>query len=167
MNIKSVKEILQQLLHCDVLSHHEAKEMMLRIAKGELNDAQIASFVTVYMMRHITVDELLGFREAILELCHKIDLSVYNPIDVCGTGGDGRNTFNISTLTAFVLAGAGIKVAKHGNYGVSSVSGSSNMLEFFGYKFSNNQNKLEKEIEEARICFLHAPLFHPALKAIL
>ncbi len=166
MNSKSVKEILQELLQCHILSHDEAKEIMLRIAKGELNDAQIASFVTVYMMRHITVDELLGFREAIIELCRKVNLTEYHPIDVCGTGGDGRNTFNISTLTAFVLAGAGIKVAKHGNYGVSSISGSSNMMEYFGYRFSNDAGKLKKEIESAGICFLHAPLFHPALKAV-
>lgn len=163
---KEVKSILQELLQCQTLSRAEAKNIMLRIAKNELNEAQIAAFLTVYMMRHITVDELLGFREAILELCHRINLKEYNAIDVCGTGGDGRNTFNISTLTAFVLAGAGIKVAKHGNYGVSSVSGSSNMMEFFGYKFSNDGGKLKKEIETAGICFLHAPLFHPALKAV-
>jgi len=164
--MKPVKSILQHLLQCHTLTHAEAKEIMLRIAKAEMNDAQIASFVTVYMMRHITVEELLGFREAILELCHRVNLDDYEPIDVCGTGGDGRNTFNISTLTAFVLAGAGIKVAKHGNYGVSSVSGSSNILEYFGYKFSDDAGKLKKEIEEAGICFLHAPLFHPALKAV-
>ena len=162
----SVKSILQDLLQCHTLTHGEAKALMLRIAKGELNESQIASFLTVYMMRHITVDELLGFREAIIELCNKVNLSAYQPIDVCGTGGDGRNTFNISTLSAFVLAGAGIKVAKHGNYGVSSVSGSSNMLEYFGYKFSSDSGKLKKEIEKTGICFLHAPLFHPALKAV-
>lgn len=164
--MKQVKSILQDLLQCHTLTHDEAKEIMLRIAKGELNEAQIAALLTVYMMRHITVDELLGFREAILELCCKVNLNGYNTIDVCGTGGDGRNTFNISTLTAFVLAGTGIKVAKHGNYGVSSVSGSSNMMEYFGYKFSNDAGKLKKEIESSGICFLHAPLFHPALKAV-
>lgn len=161
-----MKDILHHLLQCNTLTHDEAKSIMLRIAKGALNEAQIASLLTVYMMRHITVDELLGFRAAILELCISIDLDAFQPMDVCGTGGDGRNTFNISTLTAFVLAGAGIKVAKHGNYGVSSVSGSSNMLEHFGYKFSSDKSKLEKEIEQAGICFLHAPLFHPALKAV-
>jgi len=164
--MKQVKSILQELLQCHTLARDEAKEIMLRIAKGELNEAQIAAFLTVYMMRHITVDELLGFREAIMELCRSVNLKEYNTIDVCGTGGDGRNTFNISTLSAFALAGAGIKVAKHGNYGVSSVSGSSNMMEFFGYKFSNDAGKLKKEIETAGICFLHAPLFHPALKAV-
>lgn len=164
--MKPVKSILEELLQCHTLSHDEAKEVMLRMARGELNEAQIAALLTVYMMRHITVNELLGFREATLELCRKVDLSGFQAMDVCGTGGDGRNTFNISTLTAFVCAGAGIKVAKHGNYGVSSVSGSSNMMEFFGYKFSNDPAKLEREMETAGICFLHAPLFHPALKAV-
>lgn len=166
MTHKAIKEILHDLLQCNTLTHDQAHDLMTRVAKGELNEAQIAAFLTVYMMRSVTVDELLGFRKAILDLSVKVHFNGYEPMDVCGTGGDAKNTFNISTLTAFVLAGAGIKVAKHGNYGVSSVSGSSNMLEFFGYKFSTNEAKLKREIEKTGICFLHAPLFHPALKTV-
>jgi len=126
----------------------------------------MASFLTVFMMRPISVEELSGFQEALLDLAVKVDLSEFNTIDLCGTGGDGKNTFNISTLTSFVVAGTGNKVAKHGNYGVSSVSGSSNMLEFLGYKFTNDEAVLKRQIERANICFLHAPLFHPAMKAV-
>lgn len=166
MTPKTIKEILHDLLQCNTLTFDEANDLMTRVANGELNDAQIASFLTVYMMRSVTVDELLGFRNAILNLSVKMNFDEFQPIDVCGTGGDAKNTFNISTLTAFVLAGAGIKVAKHGNYGVSSVSGSSNMLEHFGYKFSTDESKLKRELEKTGICFLHAPLFHPALKTV-
>jgi anthranilate phosphoribosyltransferase len=117
-------------------------------------------------MRSITVDELTGFRDALLNLCIRIDLSDFEPMDVCGTGGDGKDTFNISTLTTFVLAGAGIKIAKHGNYGVSSTCGSSNILEYFGYKFSRDNDKLKREIDKSGVCFLHAPLFNPAMKNV-
>jgi anthranilate phosphoribosyltransferase len=117
-------------------------------------------------MRSISVEELDGFREALLELCLPLDFSAYNTIDLCGTGGDGKDTFNISTLSSFVTAGAGVKVAKHGNYGVSSSCGSSNVLEFLGIKFTNNEEQLKKAIEEAGICVLHAPLFHPAMKNV-
>ena len=127
---------------------------------------QIASFLTVFMMRSITIEELTGFREAMLELCIKIDLSNFNTVDLCGTGGDGKDTFNISTLAAFVCAGAGIKVAKHGNYGVSSISGSSNVLEFLGIKFTSDSDFLQKSIENVGIAILHAPLFHPAMKNV-
>ncbi len=144
----------------------EAHQMLIRIAEGQFSDSEIASFLTVFRMRRITGEELAGFREALLELCVAIDLSEFNTIDVVGTGGDGKDTFNISTLSAFVLAGAGYKVTKHGNYGLSSVSGSSNMFEYFGYKFSSDQGKLRREVEDAGICFLHAPLFHPAMKSV-
>jgi anthranilate phosphoribosyltransferase len=117
-------------------------------------------------MRSITVEELEGFRNALLELCLAVDFSGYNAIDLCGTGGDGKNTFNISTLSSFVAAGAGINVTKHGNYGVSSVSGSSNVLEHLGVKFSNEKGFLEKCLNDAGICILHAPLFHPAMKNV-
>jgi anthranilate phosphoribosyltransferase len=125
----------------------------------------MAAFMTVYMMRSITVDELQGFRDAMLELCVPVrfDLPV---MDVCGTGGDGKNTFNMSTLSSFVVAAAGQPVAKHGNYGVSSACGSSNLLEFFGYKFTNNIDVLKRCLDEANICFMHAPLFHPAMKNV-
>lgn len=117
-------------------------------------------------MRSITVAELEGFRDALLELCLALDFAEYDPMDVCGTGGDGKDTFNISTLASFVVAGAGQRVVKHGNYGVSSTCGSSTVMEYLGYKFTNDKDQLRKKIEEAGICFLHAPLFHPAMKYV-
>lgn len=161
-----MKDTLNNLFAGKCLTKADAHQMLVRIAEGRFSDAEIASFLTVFRMRRITGEELAGFRQALLELCVAIDLSEYNTIDVVGTGGDGKDTFNISTLSAFVLAGAGIKVTKHGNYGLSSVSGSSNMFEYFGYQFSNDPNKLRREVEEAGICFLHAPLFHPAMKSV-
>lgn len=149
-----------------MLSAAEAKNVLVNISNGNYNPSQIASFLTVYMMRSISIEELSGFREALLELCLRIDLSAYNTIDLCGTGGDGKDTFNISTLASFVTAGAGIKVAKHGNYGVSSISGSSNVMETLGVKFSNDNDFLEKCVDQAGICILHAPLFHPAMKNV-
>jgi len=161
-----MKNILNRLINHEVLSKMEAKEVLVNISKGSFNTSQIASFLTVYMMRNITIEELAGFREALLELCIPVDLSNYNTVDLCGTGGDGKDTFNISTLASFVTAGAGIKVAKHGNYGVSSISGSSNVMEILGIKFSNDNSFLEKCIDQAGICILHAPLFHPAMKNV-
>ena len=161
-----MKAILNKLFEQQRLTKQEAKEVLIQIANEKYNASQMASFLTVFMMRPISVNELAGFREALLELAVKIDLSEFNTIDLCGTGGDGKNTFNISTLTSFVVAGTGAKVAKHGNYGVSSVSGSSNMLEYLGYKFTNDEAILKSQIEKANICFLHAPLFHPAMKAV-
>jgi len=161
-----MKSILEPLFNHKTLSKDEAKQVLTDIALGKHNQSQIASFLTVFIMRNITLEELLGFREALLQLCHKIDLSAFNPMDVCGTGGDGKNTFNISTLTSFVVAGAGIPVAKHGNYGVSSISGSSNVLETLGVVFQTDENRLKQQMAETNICFLHAPLFHPAMKAV-
>lgn len=161
-----MKEILNKLINHDILTKEDAQQVLVNIAKGEYNTSQIAAFLTVYMMRSITIEELEGFRNALLDLCLAIDLSAYNPIDLCGTGGDGKDTFNISTLASFVTAGAGVKVTKHGNYGVSSKCGSSNVMEFLGIKFSNNAGFLEKSIDEAGICVLHAPLFHPAMKNV-
>jgi anthranilate phosphoribosyltransferase len=161
-----MKLILEPLFNHKTLSKIEAKQVLTDIALGKYNPSQIASFLTVFIMRNITLEELLGFREALLHLCHKIDLSAFNPMDVCGTGGDGKNTFNISTLTSFVVAGAGIPVAKHGNYGVSSISGSSNVLETLGVVFQTDENRLKEQIAATNICFLHAPLFHPAMKAV-
>ncbi len=161
-----MKNILNRLFNHETLSSVEAKNVLVNISNGSYNHSQIASFLTVYMMRSISVEELTGFREALLDLCIKIDLSAYNTIDLCGTGGDGKDTFNISTLASFVTAGAGIKVAKHGNYGVSSISGSSNVMENLGVKFSNDASFLEKCIDKAGICILHAPLFHPAMKNV-
>ncbi|MBS9463188.1 anthranilate phosphoribosyltransferase [Flagellimonas sp. 389] len=161
-----MKETLNRLINHEILSKGDAKQILVNIAKGDYNTSQIAAFLTVYMMRSITIEELEGFRDALLELCLAIDLSEYNPIDLCGTGGDGKDTFNISTLASFVTAGAGIKVTKHGNYGVSSKCGSSNVMEFLGIKFSNEADFLKRSIDEAGICVLHAPLFHPAMKNV-
>lgn len=161
-----MKELLNRLINHKTISKDEAKQALFSISNGEYNESQIAAFLTVYMMRSITIEELEGFRDALLELCVAIDLSDYNPIDLCGTGGDGKNTFNISTTSSFITAGAGVNVAKHGNYGVSSVSGSSNVMESLGIKFSKDAGFLEKCIAEAGICVLHAPLFHPAMKNV-
>lgn len=161
-----MKDTLNQLFTGNTLTKSESHQMLVRIAEGQFTDAEISAFLTVFRMRRIKAEELAGFRQALLELCVAIDFSDYNTIDLVGTGGDGKDTFNISTLSSFVIAGAGIKVTKHGNYGSSSVSGSSNMFEYFGYKFSNDQSKLRREVEEAGICFLHAPLFHPAMKSV-
>jgi anthranilate phosphoribosyltransferase len=161
-----MKEILEYLYQHKTFSYEEAKAILLHIASGKFNDCQIASFLTAFIMRNITPDELMGFRDGLLELCKPLDVSSYNPMDVCGTGGDAKNTFNISTLTAFVVAGAGIPVVKHGNYGVSSVSGSSTVLEQCGIRFETDENRLKEQLDKAGICFLHAPLFHPAMKAV-
>jgi len=161
-----MKAILNKLYNHERLSKSEAKKILIDIASEKYNEAHLASFMTVFMMRPITVDELSGFRDALKELSIKVDLSDYNTIDIVGTGGDGKDTFNISTLTSFIVAGTGQKVAKHGNYSVSSQSGSSDMLESFGYKFTNDGSILREHLEKANICFLHAPKFHPAMKAV-
>ncbi|MCY7357805.1 MAG: anthranilate phosphoribosyltransferase [Rudanella sp.] len=161
-----MKEILNHLFEHKTLTKEQARQMLLGIGRGDYNTAQIASFLTVYMMRSIRVEELEGFRDAMLELCVSIDLSAYDPMDLCGTGGDGKDTFNISTLSAFVVAGAGQRVAKHGNHGVSSMCGSSTVMEYLGHKFTNDAGELNRLMETAGICFLHAPLFHPAMKNV-
>jgi len=162
-----MREILNHLFEHKTLNRIEAEKVLTNIAKGNYSESEIAAFLTVYLMRSITVDELTGFRDALLNHCIRVDLSEFDPMDVCGTGGDGKDTFNISTLTTFILAGAGIKVAKHGNYGVSSTCGSSNILEHFGYKFSTDNSKLKREIDQSGVCFLHAPLFNPAMKNVV
>ncbi len=161
-----MKETLNRLINHEVLSREDARNILIRMAKGEYNTSQTAAFLTVYMMRSVTIEELEGFRDALLELCLAVDLAAYDPVDLCGTGGDGKDTFNISTLASFVTAGAGIPVTKHGNYGVSSTCGSSNVLEFLGIRFSNEEGYLKKCIDTAGICILHAPLFHPAMKNV-
>ena len=161
-----MKKILQYLFEHKTLSRPQAKEALLNIGKGSYNEHEITSFVTVYLMRSITIDELQGFRDALLEMAVNIKFQGYKLMDIVGTGGDGKNTFNISTLSCFIVAGAGQKVAKHGNYGASSISGSSNVMEQLGYTFKIDNEKLKTELDEANICFLHAPLFHPALKIV-
>lgn len=161
-----MKDILNRLINHESISSEEAKNVLVKISEGQYNQSQIASFLTIYMMRSITLEELQGFRDALLELCIPVDLSDFNAIDLCGTGGDGKDTFNISTLSSFVTAGAGVKVAKHGNYGVSSASGSSNVMEALGVKFTNNIDQLKQCTDKAGICVMHAPLFHPAMKNV-
>src|SRR5436189_337017 len=161
-----MKKILQYLFEHKTLSRDKAKEVLVNIGKGVYNEHEVTAFMTVYLMRSITIEELQGFQDALLELCVKVDMNGIDVIDIVGTGGDGKNTFNISTLSCFIVAGTGQKVAKHGNYGASSISGASNVMEQLGYKFKSEKDKLKNEIEEAGLCFLHAPLFHPALKTV-
>lgn len=161
-----MKQILNRLINHEQLSKEEARNILVLMSEGKYNESQIAAFLTVFMMRSVGLDELEGFRDALLDLCIKVDVSDYNTIDLCGTGGDGKNTFNVSTLASFVTAGAGVPVTKHGNYGVSSVSGSSNVMEHLGIHFSNQNDYLKRCLDEANICILHAPLFHPAMKNV-
>jgi anthranilate phosphoribosyltransferase len=161
-----MKKILQYLFEHKTLPREQAKEILLNMSRGQYNDSEMTAFITVFLMRSITIEELQGFRDALLELCVKVDLGNDALMDIVGTGGDGKNTFNISTLSCFIVAGAGQKVAKHGNYGASSISGSSNVMEQLGYKFKSDNAILRKELEVANICFLHAPIFHPALKIV-
>ncbi|HLV15828.1 MAG TPA: anthranilate phosphoribosyltransferase [Xanthomarina sp.] len=161
-----MKQILNKLLNQESISSEEAKHVLVNISKGNYNQSQIASFLTVFMMRSTTIEELFGFREALLELCIPVDLDAYNAIDLCGTGGDEKDTFNISTLASFITSGAGINVTKHGNYGVSSTCGSSNVLEYLGVKFTSDVDFLKRCLDQAGFCILHAPLFHPAMKNV-
>ncbi|MGM0376955.1 MAG: anthranilate phosphoribosyltransferase [Bacteroidota bacterium] len=161
-----LQPILKRLFDYHTLSKEEAREILINITSESYSKSEVVAFLSVFMMRPVTVEELSGFRDGLLEQCKKIDLSEFDPIDMCGTGGDGKNTFNISTLASLVVAGAGYKVAKHGNAGVSSACGSSNVMEHLGYRFTNDNDQLKKQIDRAGICFLHAPLFHPAMKAV-
>jgi anthranilate phosphoribosyltransferase len=161
-----MKETLQYLFEGNTLTRQQAKAVLLEVGKGMHSEVEFASLLTVFKMRPIDSSEMAGFRDAMAGLSLKVDLSAYNGIDIVGTGGDGKNTFNISTLACFVAAGAGVNITKHGNYAVSSKSGSSNLLEHLGYKFSNNPEKLKTDLEKGGFCFLHAPLFHPAMKHI-
>ena len=161
-----MKEILRKLYEHKQLSREEARSIMLNMAKGSYNDTEIASLMTVFLMRSITIEELEGFRDGLLELAIPADMNGYEVMDIVGTGGDGKNTFNISTLACFIVAGTGKKVAKHGNYGATSISGASNVMEYLGYTFKNNEGQLKEEVEKTNFCFLHAPLFHPVLGAV-
>ena len=161
-----MKKILNRLTQYETLTEKESRDIIINISEGKLNTSEISSFLTIFMIRNITIEELNGFRKALIELSLKIDLNEFDPIDLCGTGGDEKDTFNISTLASFVTAGSGVKVAKHGNYGVSSSCGSSNVLEYLDLKFNNDSDKIRKAVDKANICFLHAPLFHPAMKNV-
>ncbi|MFT6971179.1 MAG: anthranilate phosphoribosyltransferase [Roseivirga sp.] len=162
----NMKQTLEYLFAHNTLSRQESKQLLTEISEEQFDPFQVAAFLATFRVRGITVEELSGFREALLELARPIDLSDFDPIDLCGTGGDGKDSFNISTLASFITAGAGVKVAKHGNYAVSSSCGSSNVMEHLGYQFSDDADTLKKQIDTAGICFLHAPLFHPAMKAV-
>lgn len=161
-----MKNLLYRMFEHGNLSRNEARDVMLNIADGRYNDCQLAAFMTVFLMRSITTDELTGFRDAILERRLPVDFGDVDAIDIVGTGGDGKNTFNISTASCFVVAGTGRKVVKHGNYGASSVSGASNVLEHHGVKFSSDIDKLSRSLDESGVCYLHAPFFSPALKSV-
>lgn len=161
-----MKETLIRLFAHEELSHEEAYALMQGITQGKYNDTQVASLLTVFQMRGIKVNELTGFRKALLETRIPVDLSAYSPIDIVGTGGDGKNTFNISTCACFVVAGAGYAVAKHGNYGATSVSGASNVMEQHGVHFTSDESQLRRSIETCNMAYLHAPLFTPAMKHV-
>ena len=161
-----MKKILEYLFNYNKLKYDQAKEILIDITSNKYSHSEIASFMTIYKMRNPSIEEMEGFRDALLEQCIKIDLDDFNTIDLCGTGGDGKDTFNISTISSFIVAGSGFKVTKHGNYGVSSNCGSSNVLEYLGVKFSNDENHLKKCLDQSNICYLHAPIFHPSMKNV-
>lgn len=161
-----MKKLLEKLTAHRNLDRAEARQVLLDIADARYNDAQLSAFMTVFLMRAITVDELCGFRDALLERRRPVDLDCPQAIDIVGTGGDGKNTFNISTATCFVVAGAGYKVVKHGNYGSTSVSGASNVLEHHGIRFTADTDRLRRSLETSGVAYLHAPFFSPALKVV-
>ncbi len=161
-----MKEILENLFEHNRLDYNQSKKILVEIASNKYSNSEVASFITVFKMRNPSIEEMEGFRDALLELCVKIDFNDFDTIDLCGTGGDGKNTFNISTISSFIVAGSGFKVTKHGNYGVSSNCGSSNVLESLGVKFSNDESHLKKCLQYSNICYLHAPLFHPSMKNV-
>ena len=161
-----MKDLLKQLYLHQYLSREQARMALIRIAQEQCSHVEAAAFLSVYNMRNIALEELKGFRDGMLELCYKVDIPFCQTMDVCGTGGDGKNTFNISTLSAFVIAATGIPVAKHGNYGISSISGSSNVMEYLGVLFPKDETGLRRQLDTAGICFIHAPDFHPGMKAI-
>ena len=161
-----MKQILNKLFDHQSLTRAEATEVMTNIAAGKYNEAQISAFVSVFIMRSIELNEIIGFRDALLDMAIEADLSEFDSIDIVGTGGDGKNTFNISTASCFAVAGAGYKVAKHGNYGATSVSGASNVLEHYGAKFTTDMDVVKKAIDQSGFAYLHAPLCNPAMKNV-
>lgn len=161
-----MNHILNRLFEHQSLTREEAASVMRNIAEGKYNESQIAAFISVYLMRSIELDEVIGFRDSLLEMAIPLDLSEYDVLDIVGTGGDGKNTFNISTAACFAVAGAGYEVVKHGNYGATSVSGSSNVLEFYGTKFTTDESRIKKSLDASRFAYLHAPLFNPAMKNV-
>lgn len=163
---RDTRQILEELLAGHILCRKDSHELLMKIAGDQVNPSELAALFAVYRFRVPSIDEMEGFRDAMLDSCRPLDLGQYDPIDLCGTGGDGKNTFNVSTASAFVVAASGIKVAKHGNYSFSSTSGSSNVLEVLGIRLTEDQDFLERSIETAGVCFVHAPLFHTAFKGV-
>ena len=161
-----MKNLLYRLFEHQNLDREESRRVLVRMARGEYNESQIAAFITVFLMRSITIGELAGFRDALLELRVPVDLSEYDAIDIVGTGGDNKNTFNISTAACFTVAGAGYPVVKHGSYGSTSVSGASNVMEFHGVKFTQDTDRMRRSLDACHIAYLHAPFFNPALKMV-
>ncbi|MCI6643656.1 MAG: anthranilate phosphoribosyltransferase [Bacteroidales bacterium] len=161
-----MKIFLERLYRQEHLGREEAKELLQAITAGQFSEVQVASLLTVFRMRDITADELLGFREALLEQAVKVDFPGIEALDIVGTGGDGKDTFNISTCAAFVIAGAGQPVIKHGNHAASSVSGASTVLESHGVRFTTDVEQLRRSVAESGFAYLHAPLFHPALATV-
>jgi anthranilate phosphoribosyltransferase len=161
-----MKKYLSQLIEGASLTREDTRTIMLGITEQKYNDYQIAALLMALQTRGVTVDEMLGFRDGLLETGKKVNLDDYNTLDIVGTGGDGKNSFNISTCSAFVIAGAGYKVSKHGNGGSTSISGASNVLAGHGVKFTDNIDTLRRSLDEANICYLHAPLFAYGMKFV-
>ncbi len=160
-----MKSNFQKLTQGFSLTEGESYQLINSIISNELNQTQTAATLALYLNRPLQLQELSGFKNALIDNCTPINLCKES-IDVCGTGGDGKDTFNISTISALVLAASGVPVAKHGNYGSTSISGSSDILNYLGYKFVSNEACLNDELYEHNFCFMHAPLFHPALKNV-
>lgn len=161
-----MKAILTRLFNHEEFTSEETRQILLNISQGKYPEVQVAALLAAFEMRGITADELIGFRAGLMETRVPVDFSPYRPIDIVGTGGDGKNTFNISTCACFVVAGAGYKVAKHGNYGATSVSGASNVIEQHGVRFTNDVARLRRSLETCNLAYLHAPLFNPAMKCV-
>ena len=161
-----MKEKLLKLIAGQTLSREETRDIMLRIIEQKCNNSQVAALLMAIQTRGATVDEILGLRDGLLETGKYINLEDYNTLDIVGTGGNGKNTFNISTCAAFVIAGAGFKVTKHGNGGSSSVSGASNVLQLHGVKFTGDEALLRRSLEETGLCYFHAPLFAYGMKFV-
>ncbi len=161
-----MKEYLNTLVRGRDLTRQQTHDVMIGITEEKYNVQQIAALLMAIQLRGATVDELLGFRDALLETGKPIDLSPYDTLDIVGTGGDGKNTFNISTCSAFVIAASGYKVSKHGNGSATSVSGASDVLAAHGVKFTSDEDALRRSLETAGICYLHAPLFAYGMKFV-
>lgn len=159
-----MSSLVEDILEGRRLSVEEGRSLMEEMLHDQFPLPRVAALVTCIRVRGVTVDLLDGFSQALLDAATPVDLRTDNLVDVCGTGGDGKDSFNISTTVAFILAGAGYKVAKHGNVAVSSSCGSSNVLEALGVPLTADTSRLQRSLEQSGVCFLHAPLFHPALR---